>query len=249
VAQAVYNSIYFSQMVFPDFDMFQSHNPNGVYHAIARTINNGPIYLTDVPGKQNFDILNKIVFKDGKSIRASSALMPSEDCLFQLQDARLFKTQSMAGTAGLLGLFNVADSDKVQGGFKAADVNGIKGNQFVLYEYFRGKAHVTDKNTPFKVDLPRLGYELVYVLPVTKGFAAFGLVNKYNAPATIVSEQWNGNGVSVKLYEGGMFKAYSVKKPASVRVNGKEKLFSFKDNLLNVTVDSNEKPVVEIRWK
>jgi hypothetical protein len=155
----------------------------------------------------------------------------------------------MAGTAGLLGLFNVADSDKVQGGFKAADVNGIKGNQFVLYEYFRGKAHVTDKNTPFKVDLPRLGYELVYVLPVTKGFAAFGLVNKYNAPATIVSEQWNGNGVSVKLYEGGMFKAYSVKKPASVRVNGKEKLFSFKDNLLNVTVDSNEKPVVEIRWK
>jgi uncharacterized protein YqeY len=66
VAQAVYNSIYFSQMVFPDFDMFQSHNPNGAFHAIARTLNNGPIYLTDVAGQAKLDILNKIVFKDGK---------------------------------------------------------------------------------------------------------------------------------------------------------------------------------------
>jgi hypothetical protein len=247
VSQAVYNSIYFSQMVYPDFDMFQSHNPNGVFHAIARTLNNGPIYLTDVPGKQNFELLNKIVFKDGKSIRASSSLLPTEDCLFQLQDAKLFKTFSTVGKAGLLGLFNSADADKVQGNFKAADVNGIKGDQFALYEYFTGKTHVADKHTPFNIHLPRLGYELVYVVPVTKGFAAFGLVNKYNAPATIESEQWKGNTVSVRLFEGGMFKAYSFKRPRSVMVNGKETAFTFSEHLLQIEVGAN-KPDIEIRW-
>jgi hypothetical protein len=247
VLQAVYNAIYFSQMVYPDFDMFQSHHPNAVYHAIARTLNNGPIYLTDVPGKQNFDILNKIVFRNGKSIRASSALLPTEDCLFQVQDAKLLKTFSRAGDAGLLGLFNAADADSVQGHFKAADVAGIKGNQFVLYQYFSGTTHVGDRNTSFKIGLPRLGCELVYVLPIKNGFAAFGLVDKYNAPATITSQQWKGNRVSVRLYEGGLFEAYSFKKPVSVRVNGKETPFAFKNNLLRMKV-TGPRPALEIIW-
>ena len=247
VLQAVYNAIYFSQMVYPDFDMFQSHHPNAVYHAIARTLNNGPVYLTDVPGKQDFNILDKIVYKDGKSIRASSSLMPTEDCLFQLQDAKTLKTFSRAGDAGLLGLFNAADANSVQGRFKAADVDGIKGNRFVLYEYFSGNTHVADRNTSFEITLSRLGYELVYVLPMNNGFAAFGLINKYNAPATIMSQTWKNNSVSVRLYEGGLFEAYSSKKPTSVRVNGIKKTFSFKNELLKIQV-AEPKPLIEIKW-
>ena len=39
---ALYNSIYFQQMVFPDFDMFESYNVDAEFHAVARAINNGP---------------------------------------------------------------------------------------------------------------------------------------------------------------------------------------------------------------
>ena len=130
VLQAIYNSIYFSQMVFTDYDMFQSHNPNAVMHGLARTLNNGPIYLTDKPGEQNFDILNRIVYSDGRSIRAKTSLLPSRDCLFQLQDAKLFKAFSKVGSTGLLTLFNLADADNVSGSFKASDVEGLNGNEF-----------------------------------------------------------------------------------------------------------------------
>jgi hypothetical protein len=106
---------------------------------------------------------------------------------------------------------------------------------------------VADRNTSFEITLPRLGYELVYVLPMNNGFAAFGLINKYNAPATIMSQTWKNNSVSVRLYEGGLFEAYSSKKPTSVRVNGIKKTFSFKNELLKIQV-AEPKPLIEIKW-
>ncbi len=42
VMQGVYNSLYFSQMVYTDLDMFQTHNPNAVFHALARALSGDP---------------------------------------------------------------------------------------------------------------------------------------------------------------------------------------------------------------
>jgi raffinose synthase len=249
VLQAIYNSIYFSQMVFTDYDMFQSHNPNAVMHALARTLNNGPIYLTDKPGEQNFDILNRIVYSDGRSIRSGTSLLPSEDCLLQLQDAKLFKAFSRVGSAGLLALFNLADADKVEGSVKASDVVGLKGAEFVLYDYFSGKLNITNKTQSFDVSLPRMGYGLYYVVPVKNDFAAFGLTNKYNAPATILSQSWQGRSVDIQLYEGGLFKAYSANRPRRVMVNKKACQFSYVDRIINIDVPvAIKKPLIEIAW-
>jgi hypothetical protein len=247
VLQAVYNSLYFSQMVYPDFDMFQSHNPNGIFHALARTLNNGPIYLTDKPGEQNFDILNKIVFSDGKSVRSETPLLPTEDCLFQLQSPRLFKAYSKVRNTGLLVFYNAADADKVSGSYKAADVHGLTGDKFALYNYFSGKLLIANRNETFELELPRLGYGLQYVVPVEKGFAAFGLTNKYNAPATIVSQRWKANNVVITLYEGGEFKAYSAERPGKILVNGKPSSFTYTDNIITVHIPvSLKQPSIQI---
>ncbi len=250
VLQAVYNSLYFSQMVIPDFDMFESYNPNAVYHALARTLNNGPIYLTDKPGKQNFDLLNRLVYADGKSVRASTPLLPTEDCLFQVQTAHLFKTYSFAGTTGLLGLFNAADAERVTGSFRPADARGIKGEQFALYDYFAGRVRLAKRNESIPVELARMGYQLHYVVPVNYGFAAFGLIDKYNAPATIIGERWTGKTVQVRLHEPGTFKAYATKAPRRVSINGGQTLpFSFANNLLTVTIPKTvTNPSVAISW-
>lgn len=249
VLQAVYNSLYFSQMAIPDFDMFESYNPNAVFHALARTLNNGPIYLTDKPGKQNFDILNRIVLADGKSIRTDTPLLPTEDCLFQVQGPQLFKTYSLVGSAGLLGMFNAADADAVKGSFRPADVRGLKGEQFALFDYFSGKTQLAKQNDSFPVNLPRMGYQLQYVVPVKNGFAAFGLTNKYNAPATIVGEEWAGRQVMVRLYEPGTFKAYATKSPRRVSVKGEALKFSFENNLLTVEIPATvTKPSLVVAW-
>ncbi|MEO6454625.1 MAG: Sip1-related alpha-galactosidase, partial [Ginsengibacter sp.] len=248
VLQALYNGLYFSQMVYTDLDMFQSHNPNAVFHALARTLNNGPIYLTDKPGEQNFEILNKLVFSDGRSIRAHTALLPVEDCLFQLQSPSLFKAFSKVRNAGLLALFNAADTDKVSGSYKLADVNGLQGKNFAMYEYFSGKLNIAKATDSFGIELTRMGYELVYAVPVKNEFAAFGLVSKYNAPATILNEQWKGKEIAIQLYEGGSFKAYSKHIPLVVLVNGKKVDFTYEHQLLNFDIPMSSKPVVTIKW-
>ncbi len=248
--QAIYNSVYFSQMVYTDYDMFQSHNPNAVMHALARTLNNGPIYLTDVPGRQNFDVLNGIVYADGRSIRAETSLLPTEDCLFQVQEPNLFKAFSKVRNTGLLVLFNLADADAVNGTFKPSDVAGLEGEDFALYDYFSGTLQTAKRADSFAVNLSRMGYGLRYVVPVINGFAAFGSVNKYNAPATILTEARTAKNVTVQLYEGGNFKAYCKTKPAHVLVNGKAMPFSFFGSLLTMNIPVQlKKPMVKINWQ
>ncbi|MEO8406351.1 MAG: Sip1-related alpha-galactosidase [Chitinophagaceae bacterium] len=249
VLQAVYNSLYFSQMVFPDFDMFESHNPNAVFHALTRTLNNGPIYITDKPGQQNFDILNRIVYKDGRSIRAQTPLLPTEDCLFQLQEPWLFKTYSYAGNTGLLGVFNMADAEEVGGDVRVGDVHGIKGERFAVYNYFTKSIIVMDRSEYINVRLPRLGRMLFYVVPLINDFAPFGLTEKYNAPATILNQKWEGKNITLKIYEGGLFKAYAAKKPASVLVNGKSVKFDYADKVIEIKINELlSKPLIKIAW-
>jgi raffinose synthase len=235
-------------MVYPDFDMFQSHHPNALFHAISRTINNGPIYLTDVPGQQNFDLLNKLVYSDGKAIRSTTSLLPAEDCLFQVQGARPFKTFSFAGNAGLLGVFNAADADSVTGWYKAGDVQGIKGQAFLLYSSLKKEFKLGRRTDLFQIKLPRLACELIYVLPIQNGFAPIGLTEKLNAPATILSSGIDGKMAVVQLYEGGLFQAYSDKKPAAVKVDGKNVPFTFHNHILQVEVPMRKMPILKIRW-
>lgn len=249
VLQAIYNSIYFSQMVYTDYDMFQSHNPNAVMHALARTLNNGPVYLTDVPGQQNFDILNRLVYADGRSIRAETSLLPTADCLFQVQERKLFKAFSKVRATGLLAVFNLADTDAVSGSFKPSDVAGLEGEDFALYDYFSGTLQTAKRNDSFATNLSRMGYGLHYIVPIKKGFAPFGLVNKYNAPAAILQQTSETNAVSIVLYEGGTFKAYSTAKPKGLTVNGELKSFKYENQLLSVELPvALKKPVVRISW-
>ena len=66
IEQATFNSLYFAQMVYPDFDMFESINPNAVLHAVTHAINNGPVYITDKINEHNFKVLRPLVYSDGK---------------------------------------------------------------------------------------------------------------------------------------------------------------------------------------
>lgn len=249
VLQAVYNSIYFGQMVYPDFDIFQSHNPHAVYHAIARAINCGPIYITDKIGEQNFDVLRRLAYGDGKIIRSTSPLLPTEDCLFQVQDEQIFKAFSTVNDKGLLGIWNAADANEVRGYFKPSDVRGIEGNDFIVYEHFSKKLRQARREDSFAVELGRMKYQLYYIVPVKNGFAALGLTEKYNAPATVLKEDWSNRKVRVMLYEGGTFSAWSAKKPRKVLVNGKPvDGFRFHENLLTVAIDKQTHPIIEINW-
>jgi len=239
-------------MVYCDFDMFESINPNAGYHALARAINNGPVYITDKTGEHNFDVLSPLVYSDGKILRSGKPLLPVEDCLFQVRQIKPFKAFSMDGNAGLLGIWNCADSNEIKGYFKPLDVHNIKGDKFVVYEYFGKTVKVAGRDDEIPVTLNGFGYKLFYIIPLVKNNAVIGLVNKYNAPAAILNSKINGNEIKVVLYEGGEFAAYVNSMPVSAAADGKAIPFNFSNGLvtINIPLTKNSKHVhLDIKLK
>ena len=239
ITQCLYNNLYLSQMVYTDMDMFQTYNPNGEMHALARVLNNGPVYVTDSTGKQRFDILDRMISEDGRLVRASSPLYPCEESLFQIQDRELFKAFSYAGQTGLIGAFNLADCDRVSGHIKASDVDGMKGNDFIIYDYFAGKTLHVSRDEMIPVELGRMGYALYYVSPYD-GFTALGIIDEYIAPATVREVKETGNQITVSLTEGGRLLCISDRKPAKVTIGGLPQKFTYDENgCTAVTVGSS----------
>lgn len=232
VIQAVYNSLYFSQMVYPDFDHFQSHNPNALFHAIARALNDGPIYITDNIGEGNFDVLRPLVYADGKIIRSGEPLLPARDCLFQVQDPEPFKAFSRAGGAGLLGIWNCADADSVTGKFRPSDVEGLPGERFAVIGRQGNSIRYAGRDDTVPVSLGRLGCLLYYIVPLRDGMGAVGLIDKYNAPATLLRSSVEENAIHAFLYEGGRFAAVGPHAPLSVTADGKDVPSTFSDGLV-----------------
>lgn len=240
ILQAVYNSLYFSQMVYPDFDMFESINPGATIYAMAHAINNGPVYITDKVDQHNFDVLWPLIYSDGKILRADKPLLPTRDCLFQVDEPKPFKAFSMDRATGLLGIWNCADSNKVEGFFKPSDVEGIKGKEFAVYEFFSKKMTIADRDEEIPVSLEGYGYKLYYIVPLLGGNAVLGLVNKYNAPAAVLSSRITGKEIQATVYEGGEFAVVVKSRPTSVKVNGKETSYSCTHNLLTLDIPLSE---------
>jgi raffinose synthase len=249
----MYNSLYFQQMVFPDLDMFESDNPDGEFHAIARAINNGPVYVTDKPGRQNFDILRALCYSDGSLIRSDKALTPTEDCLFNLQDPLPFKAFSFSGEVGLLGIWNMADADSVKGSFSPADIPGLAGDEFVVFNYFTHRLEYMRHEDSMPVGLKRMGYDLFYLIPSYDGMAVVGLLDKYNAPGTVSQVEYQKDLVTFNVADSGVLAVAMRSIPSEILIDEEAAEFSFANGLCRIVVsDSSDKGrldrKVSIRW-
>jgi hypothetical protein len=222
IQMSLFNSIWFSGFVYPDFDMFQSHRNDAEYHAIARAISGGPIYLTDLPGHQNVEIIRKMILDDGTILRTDQPAMPTEDCLFSLGREEPFKAFSKEGNSGLLAVWNVSDTEKVCGTFSPADVVGLKGDSFAVYDHFSGKLKILDYDDKDTVELGRMAQKLYIIVPIVNDLAPIGLLEKYNAPASILSQENRNDSTVIRICQGGVFGIYCRKKPVCILVNKQE---------------------------
>ncbi|XP_073285037.1 probable galactinol--sucrose galactosyltransferase 6 [Primulina huaijiensis] len=109
IAAVAYNSVFIGDIMLPDWDMFHSHHPAAEYHGSARAISGGPVYVSDAPGKHNFDLLKKLVFPDGSILRARLPGRPTKDCLFSdpsRDGVSLLKIWNINKYTGVLGVYN-----------------------------------------------------------------------------------------------------------------------------------------------
>ncbi|KAH1217070.1 putative galactinol--sucrose galactosyltransferase 6 [Glycine max] len=198
IASVAYNSVFLGEIMLPDWDMFHSLHPVAEYHASARAISGGPLYVSDAPGEHDFDLLRKLVLPDGSVLRARLPGRPTKDCLFTdpaRDGVSLLKIWNMNKLGGVLGVYNCqgaawsaterknafhhsTDSGAavITGYVRGCDVHLIAdaaadddwNGDCALYSHYSGQLIVLPHNVALPVSLKVLEHEVYAVAPVKK---------------------------------------------------------------------------------
>ncbi|CAA2998304.1 probable galactinol--sucrose galactosyltransferase 2 isoform X2 [Olea europaea subsp. europaea] len=172
-----------------DWDMFHSLHPAADYHAAARAVGGCSIYVSDKPGKHNFELLKKQVLPDGLILRVQLPGRPTVDCLFADPGAGWCKVERKTR-------IHDASPSILTGSVKATDVDTIAqiarpewNGDAVVYAY-RSSEVVLTKRCLLLVTLKVLEYELYHfclVIDITPNisFAPIGLLNMFNSSGAV----------------------------------------------------------------
>lgn len=228
--------VWFGQFIQPDWDMFWSRHDWGEYHAAARAVSGGPVYVSDRPGHQNFSVLRKLVLSDGTVPRCTDVGRLTADCIFAdvTREPVLLKVFNFNGRAAVLGVFNAqyhAKADErvtVKGAVSPSDVPGLEGERFAVYAHGARELRVLRRKEQWAVELAERGWEIFTIAPVEHGVAVVGLVDKYNSGGTVSAPLWEGvNRALVNVRDGGMLLLWSARAPQSVSVEGQRHRFVY----------------------
>lgn len=222
------NALWTSTFALPDWDMFWSAHEAGGFHAAARAISGGPVYVSDKPEGHDFELLKKLVTSDGKLLRCDQPALPAKDCLFVdcAHTPHALKVVNRNGDAGVLGLFNCYWNEQqpttVTAQASAEDLIGVAGDRFAVYAHNAATLRVVGRHEHVAFDLLPMGYELLTFAPVTDGVAALGLLDKLNGSAAIEEAGWVGDVYRVRLRDGGRFGLYCANRPRCITADGAE---------------------------
>ncbi|KAJ4792602.1 Raffinose synthase family protein [Rhynchospora pubera] len=193
IASVAYNSVFLGEFMLPDWDMFHSLHPAAEYHGSARAISGGPIYVSDAPGKHNFEFLKKIVLPDGSILRARLPGRPTKDCLFNdpaRDGVSLLKIWNINKYTGVIGVYNCqgaawsdvekknmshqTGTDALSCEIKGCDVHLIseastdadwKGD-CAVYQYSKGDLVVLPNKVAVPISLKVLEHDIFTVAPI-----------------------------------------------------------------------------------
>lgn len=241
IIASVQNSVWLSNIVWPDYDMFQSNDKDAWYYAIAKVMSNGPVYITDEPGKHNVKLLKSISFDDGKVINSDKPALPTEDCIFQLFDSeKPFKVFSTYKNNGLLAAWNVSDKDSVNGVFAPSSIRGLYGKQFLVFEFFSKSIYETGLNNENPIRLDRMGCKFFSVIPLVYDKAVIGDISKVIPMAAVSNVEVSEKSIQLEVNEESTLWIYSKSKPASMEINGaKIETINYTNNILAITIEEN----------
>ncbi|CAN4113047.1 unnamed protein product [Withania somnifera] len=193
IACVAYNSVFLGEIMLPDWDMFHSLHPAAEYHGSARALSGGPVYVSDAPGKHNFEVLRKLVLPDGSILRARLPGRPTKDSLFtdpSRDGVSLLKIWNMNKYTGVLGVYNCqgaawsaverkttfhkTNSEAITSYIRGRDVHFITeaaldpnwSGDCVLYSHGSAELVVLPHNAAMPVSFKILEHETYTVTPI-----------------------------------------------------------------------------------
>lgn len=203
--ECIFNCLVQGQFYYCDYDMWWTDDAQGIKNSILRAISGGPIYISDKLGRSRRDILMPLIFNDGKILRCDRPAMPTADCITDdpTVSGHIFKIQNICSDSGVIAVFNLdAENRSVSGYISPMDIDGINGEDYVIYEHFSRKHFIVKKDEKIKLSLKNSDeFRLYIVVPIVDGFAAIGRTDKFISPKSIKSVSHK----NIELIEDGEY--------------------------------------------
>ena len=104
----------------PDWDMFQTVHDFSDFHAAARCLSGGPIYITDTPGEHDVDLISQITargIRNGESVLLRPSTIAKTQSIYEkYEEGHILKVGVWNGRAevgtSMLGVFNIGKEEK-----------------------------------------------------------------------------------------------------------------------------------------
>ncbi|EEA25027.1 hypothetical protein TMatcc_008129 [Talaromyces marneffei ATCC 18224] len=172
--------------IIPDWDMFQTSHPYASFHAAARAVSGGPIYITDKPGEHDIELINQITApttRDTTVILRPSVVGRTLDVYHNYNEGNILRIGAYSGWArtgsGILGLFNISPADvstivplNIFPGIDTSTANS--STSFPVHDHSNGDASyiIRSHSTGVVSDImtPTGAHSLVSVSLATKGW-------------------------------------------------------------------------------
>ena len=192
-----HNALFVQHLnVLPDWDMFQTSHPYSSFHAAARCVSGGPIYITDASGEHDIDLVTQITAENvrGQTVILRPSVVGKTVGIYdQYNEGQILKVGTYNGGAqtgnGILGLFNVSNHEisamvpitDFPGVCALVTTNGENGENTTSQpsESFIIRSHVTGQishpiiprashppSNLTSVTLPVRGYDILTAYPV-----------------------------------------------------------------------------------
>lgn len=205
ILQCSYNCLIQGQFYYCDWDMWWTDDGQAVKNSVLRAISGGPVYVSDQLGRSKRDILSPLILKDGRVLRCDRPAMPTKECIVEnpLHSGKIFKIQNICNGSGIIAVFYLGnEKNNIHGLLSPADVDGIIGSEFAVYEYFTRECHIVSREEKIEISLKNSqNYKLYVIVPIVDGFAVIGRTDKFISPKTVKAIR----GRNVELWEDGEY--------------------------------------------
>lgn len=204
--------------VLPDWDMFQTAHPWAGFHAAARCVSGGPVYVTDEPGKHDLALIEQMTartIRDQTVVLRCSVVGRSVQKYIGFEEERLCAVAAYHGHKGsgfgVLGVFNCRESSVTEV-VPLHNFMGVEdGAEYVVCSHTTGKVGPVMKrnhvDATIGLQVEGFGWEILHASPVTVldvsskplKIANLGLLGKMTGVAAVISTSVGLEGKRVRI--------------------------------------------------